>query len=78
MTRERAIELIRDAIREHEYIKPEDYNLTDTFNDIGADSLDIVEMLILIEEKLKLEFPPVGLGSMTTIEQAIKYLEQYD
>jgi acyl carrier protein len=79
MTRTKAIELVQQAILEHEYQGPDSYTLTSSISDdIGADSLDVVEMIMIVEEKTGIEFPPQNLSKFKTVEDMVKFLENYD
>ncbi len=44
--------------------------------DLGADSLDIVEMIMMIEEKFKIEIPDSDAENLLTIKDVIDYLEK--
>ena len=43
--------------------------------DLGADSLDTVELLIALEEEFGTEIPDEEAEKITTIQQAIDYIE---
>lgn len=43
--------------------------------DLGADSLDIVEMIMRIEEELELEIPDEDAEKLATVDDAVKYVE---
>ncbi|MBL7085045.1 MAG: acyl carrier protein [Candidatus Omnitrophica bacterium] len=44
-------------------------------DDLGADSLDTVELVMALEEKFGVEIPDEDAEKMTTVGEAIKYLE---
>jgi len=44
--------------------------------DLGADSLDTVELVMALEEKFGLEIPDEEAEKITTVGQAIKYIEE--
>ncbi|MDR2641193.1 MAG: acyl carrier protein [Planctomycetaceae bacterium] len=54
-------------------IKPE----TDITNDLGADSLDIAELLIEFEDKLAVSIDESEVQSLTTVGDVIAYVEKY-
>ncbi|MBN1114296.1 MAG: acyl carrier protein [Oligoflexia bacterium] len=44
-------------------------------NDLGADSLDIVELVMAMEEEFDLEIPDEDAEKIRTVNDAVKYLE---
>lgn len=80
MTQEKAYTLVQGAIEEQMYIKPDEYNLDSklTGPQIGADSLDIVEMSMIIEEKIKQEINIKDLYSIQTVRDVVKLIEGYE
>ena len=45
-------------------------------DDLGADSLDIVELIMAFEEEFDIEIPDEDAEKMKTIGDAIKYLDK--
>jgi len=45
-------------------------------DDLGADSLDIVELVMAIEEEFALEIPDDDAEKIQTIQDAISYVEE--
>ena len=43
--------------------------------DLGADSLDVVELVMALEEKFDIEIPDEEAESITTVAEAIKFIE---
>ena len=43
-------------------------------NDLGADSLDTVELVIALEEEFECEIPDEAAEKITTVQQAIDYV----
>lgn len=43
--------------------------------DLGADSLDTVELVMALEEEFGMEIPDEDAEKITTIQQAIDYIE---
>ncbi|MGI5912511.1 MAG: acyl carrier protein [Syntrophomonadaceae bacterium] len=43
--------------------------------DLDADSLDIVEMLMLLEEKFSIQIPEEAAEGLKTVGDAVKYVE---
>ncbi|MBA7475895.1 Acyl carrier protein [subsurface metagenome] len=46
------------------------------FDDLGADSLDIIELIMVFEEEFNLEIPDKDAEKMKTVGDAIKYLNK--
>nr|AOM64490.1 acyl carrier protein [Riquetophycus sp.] len=44
-------------------------------NDLGADSLDTVELVMAIEEKFGIEIPDEQAESITTVGEAAKFIK---
>ncbi|NSW81986.1 MAG: acyl carrier protein [Syntrophothermus sp.] len=69
-------ETIKNVIVEVLDITPEEITLESSFtDDLGADSLDVVEMLMLLEEKYELEIPEEVAENMKTVKDVVEYLE---
>jgi len=46
----------------------------DFSKDLGADSLDIVELILSFEEEFNIVIPDEAASEISTIEQAVKYI----
>jgi len=46
-------------------------------DDLGADSLDTVELVMALEEEFKLEIPDQEAEKISTVGQAIDYIESH-
>lgn len=44
--------------------------------DLGADSLDVVELVMALEEKFDIEIPDEDAEKILTVTDAIKYIEE--
>jgi acyl carrier protein len=45
--------------------------------DLGADSLDIVELVMAFEEEFGIEIPDEDAEKIQRVQEAIKYIEQH-
>nr|YP_009395407.1 acyl carrier protein [Polysiphonia infestans]ARW64387.1 acyl carrier protein [Polysiphonia infestans] len=45
-------------------------------NDLGADSLDTVELVMAIEEEFDIEIPDEDAEKIATLNQAVQFIEQ--
>lgn len=46
-------------------------------NDLGADSLDTVELVMALEEEFETEIPDEEAEAITTVQLAIDYIESH-
>lgn len=46
------------------------------FNDLKADSLDMVELVMGLEEEFEIQVPDEDAEKITTVEQAVEYIEK--
>ena len=46
-------------------------------DDLGADSLDIVELVMAFEEAFELEIPDEDAEKITTVQQAVDYIKAH-
>ena len=45
--------------------------------DLGADSLDTVELVMALEEEFETEIPDEDAEKITTVQQAINYINEH-
>lgn len=45
--------------------------------DLGADSLDVVELVMALEEEFKIEIPDEQAEKIITVGEAVKYIEAH-
>ena len=68
---------VKAIIAEQLGVKLEEVNETASFiEDLGADSLDTVELVMALEEEFGIEIPDEDAEKMTTVGDAVKYIEQ--
>jgi acyl carrier protein len=57
-------------------VKEEDVTASSSFvNDLGADSLDTVELVMALEEAFETEIPDEDAEKITTIQEAVDYIK---
>ena len=72
-----AQEKIKSIIAEQLGVKPEEVTPGASFvDDLGADSLDTVELIMALEEEFNIEIPDEDAEKMKTVGDAIKYIEE--
>lgn len=71
------LERVRQLIAESMDIDVEDVQPdSDIIKDIGADSLDIVEMLMIVEEEWGIVVDDDDMRSFTTVQSVVDYIEK--
>ncbi|WP_172137005.1 phosphopantetheine-binding protein [Adlercreutzia sp. ZJ473] len=69
------IDTIRSILEENLDIAPESVTEESTFNSLGIDSLDMVELICELEDQLGIDFgEPEGLETMTDLVEYIDNL----
>lgn len=49
---------------------------TDIADDLGADSLDVVEMLMSIEDEFEVEIPDEQIENLKTVGNVVDYIQE--
>jgi acyl carrier protein len=77
MAAEKTVEQkVRDIVVEQLQVKPEQVTPEAKFiEDLGADSLDVVELVMALEEEFGNEIPDEEAEKLTTVGDVIKYIE---
>ena len=69
---------IKQIISEQLGVDEDEVTTTASFvDDLGADSLDQVELVMAIEEKFEIEIPDDDAEKMRTVQDAIDYIEKH-
>lgn len=77
MTREDVFELVRGRLAELVECEPGDIKLeTRLEEDLEADSLDLVELAMALEEELSLEIPDEELEGIRTVGDAVEFIAE--
>ncbi len=66
-----------DIIVEELGVDPEEVTPEASFiDDLGADSLDVVELVMAFEEEFDLEIPDEDAENIKTVQDAVDYIEE--
>ncbi len=68
---------VRQIIVEQLDVADEEVTDDASFDDLGADSLDKVELVMAFEETFKIEIPDEDTETMTTVKDAIAYIKSH-
>ncbi len=69
-------EKVRSLIAEQLDIDEEEINPKTTFEDLDADSLDVVELVMALEEEFDLEISDEAVENIKTVADIIDYIEK--
>jgi acyl carrier protein len=68
-------ERVRKIVVEQLGVKEDEVTLDSSFvDDLGADSLDTVELVMALEEEFETEIPDEDAEKITTVQEAINYI----
>lgn len=71
-------EKIRDIIVEQLGVDEGEVTLESKFiDDLGADSLDIVELIMALEEEFDMEIPDEEAEKISTVRDVVEYLKTH-
>ena len=72
------IEEVKEVVVEQLNVNPDEVKEESKFvEDLGADSLDVVELVMALEEKFDIEIPDTDAEKIITVNNAIKYIEEH-
>ena len=70
-------EQVKNIVAEQLGVKEEEVTADASFvDDLGADSLDTVELVMALEEAFECEIPDEEAEKITTVQQAIDYVKE--
>lgn len=70
-------EKVKDIIVEQLGVEPDDVTMEASFvNDLGADSLDIVELIMALEEEFNMEIPDEEAEKIANVGDIVEYIKK--
>ena len=76
MSQEATLEKVRSIVAEQLSVDAAEVKRESHFqNDLGADSLDTVELVMALEEAFDIEIPDEAAEGITTVGDAVKYIQ---
>ncbi len=75
LTRDQVTSQVKDLIADSLGVDQESIQINSSFiDDLGADSLDIVELVMAIEKEFELDIPDEDAERISTVQDAIDYI----
>ena len=72
------LERIKEIVAESLNVEESTLSETTSFKeDLGADSLDLFDMVMAFEEAFEVEIPSEDLEQITTVGDVVKYIESH-
>ena len=72
------LEKVKEIVAESLNVEESTLSETTSFKeDLGADSLDLFEMVMAFEEAFEVEIPSEDLEQITTVCDVVKYIESH-
>ena len=76
MTHEQLVDSVRALLAEHLTIEPAKVTESTTLDDLGADSLDRVEIIMKLEDTFDIEISDDDAETLTSVDQIVSYIER--
>ncbi|MBF7083576.1 acyl carrier protein [Desulfallas sp. Bu1-1] len=71
-------ERVKQIIVEQLGVEEEEVTMEASFvDDLGADSLDIVELVMALEEEFEIQIPDEDAEKIRKVGEAVKYIEEH-
>ena len=69
---------VKDIVVEQLVVEADEVSIDSTFiDDLGADSLDIVELIMAFEEEFGIEIPDEAAEKIKTVQDVVTYIDQH-
>jgi len=69
-------EKIKSIVADQLGISEDEITMDTSFEDLNADSLDIVELIMSLEEEFGIEIPDEDAEKLTTVKAAVEYIKE--
>ena len=77
MSSEEVLEKVKEIIVEQLGVSDSAITMEASFiDDLGADSLDIVELIMALEEEFDIEIPDSDAEKVVTVEDVVEYIKE--
>ncbi|WP_066875429.1 acyl carrier protein [Clostridium mediterraneense] len=69
---------VKEIIADKLSVDEESITMESTFvEDLGADSLDVVELIMSLEEELEMEIPDEDAAEFITVSDVVEYIKSH-
>jgi acyl carrier protein len=76
MEKQAIFEKVKKIVTEQLSVEEKEVSLESNFqNDLGADSLDTVELVMALEEEFDIEIPDEAAEKIATVGDAVQYIQ---
>lgn len=70
------LEVVREMIVDRFGVQEDKVTEEMTFEDLGADSLDVVELVMELEDHFNIQFDDERIEELATIGDAVRYIDE--
>lgn len=70
------LEKVKDIVAEQLGAEQDQITLATTFEDLDADSLDVVELIMALEEEFDIEIPDEDAEKIRVVGSAVEYIKE--
>jgi len=67
---------VKEIIVDQLGVEEDEVTMDTSFEDLNADSLDIVELIMALEEEFDIEIPDEDAEKLTTVRAAVEYIKE--
>lgn len=69
-------EKVKSLVAEQLGVEADEITLETSFDDLNADSLDVVELIMALEEEFDIEIPDEVAEKIKTVGDAVEYIKE--
>ena len=69
-------EKVKGIVTEQLGVDADEVSLETSFDDLNADSLDVVELIMALEEEFDIEIPDEDAEKLKTVGDAVNYIKE--
>ncbi len=69
---------IKEIVSEYADVDPEKITLESSLEDLGMDSLDVVDLFMNIEDEFNIELPEDEMENLKTLGDLVEYVEAHN